>query len=477
MDVTVDPAPVRDRKRPAESTSVAGATKKKASQLVVVPPAESATIQEQVAPTARKEKIPPIVAHNIAEEELLNLTTMVNEGKLHASFNFLRGNFTKVVCATREDYTIVVGHLTQLKREFFSHEFPGDKFFQVFLKGLRFGNPESLEKWIVAANLPCPAAIKLIESERARLASFKNFVVSFPKGATTLKDVQAVKRLNSIAVSWERYHPRRDPAVQCKNCFRFGHGQANCSMKPRCINCGGTHLARQCFVELEGKRRCANCEGNHSPFNLNCKTRLAYLRIREQQASKMNPKFIPAPVPATSAWVNKLQSTAPNASQQQHQVQHHHQQQRQDEATRAGPACNPCSCQCCLRHQAVTAIPKQQPIQQKATEQKQQQQQPIQQKASQQQQQQQQPIQVKQKQKQQTSQQQQQKQQPKKEAQQQKKQPQQQQNQQKNQQQTQPEPGCPEEAMDVQPPLKSRQPAQDKLDRLRASLDEDRHLI
>uniref|UniRef100_A0A182PYU3 Uncharacterized protein n=1 Tax=Anopheles epiroticus TaxID=199890 RepID=A0A182PYU3_9DIPT len=78
-------------------------------------------------------------------------------------------------------------------------------------------------------------------------------------------------------------------------------------MLARCTKCGGEHLAKQCFKELGNIRICANCEGNHSPFNRNCKARRDFIEKRD---AKTRPpaadRYIPAPIPETSAWNNRL---------------------------------------------------------------------------------------------------------------------------------------------------------------------------
>lgn len=313
--MSIDPAFGRDRKRPAECAYIQGnVTKKKASpKLVVVPPSDGSGASNDVTPATasanamKKERIPPLIVKDLLEEEFAEFNALANTDKLEASFNFLKGNYTKISCNTRDGFEAVVGRLNQLKREFYSQDFPGEKPFQVILKGLCFGTPEAVEKWLVTTELPRPSSIRLMESNVAAKASFKNFVVAFNKGQTTLEQLQKVKRIQSVNVRWERYFPVRDEVTQCKNCFRFGHGQNHCSMKTRCMKCGGEHHAKQCFVELENNRRCANCEGNHSPLNHNCLARRDFLEKRDgKYHQKAATRYNLAPPPAESAWNSRL---------------------------------------------------------------------------------------------------------------------------------------------------------------------------
>nr|XP_049461211.1 defective chorion-1 protein, FC106 isoform-like [Anopheles coluzzii] len=124
-----------------------------------------------------------------------------------------------------------------------------------------------------------------------------------------------VKRLKSINIRWERYFPLHDDVTQCKNCFRFGHGKNNCSMKARCMKCGDEHLSNQCSKELGNQRICANCQGNHSPLNHNCKSRRDFIENRDAKKYRSGTtRYIPAPAPTTSAWSSRLNWTAPQSA-------------------------------------------------------------------------------------------------------------------------------------------------------------------
>lgn len=357
----------------ADRASTSGASAPARS--LVVTPSEVSGVTVAVT---QKERTPPLVVKDLTEQEYLQLAASAKNGAFSATFSFLAGNCTKVVCASRADYFKVRELLTSEKKEFYSFGFPEDKSFDVVLKGLRFGSPQQVEALLKEAGL-APALVRLASFVRPHWAS-KAFIVSFAKGTTTLQKLREVSELQLTRVYWERYQPAKKDVTQCYKCLRFGHGANNCAMAPRCRKCGGDHAVSQCAVELDNKLRCANCTQSHSPFNRNCSARAAFLQRRLGTPAKAPVKpaarFVPAPAPSTSQWEKKL----PWVGQKQ-------QQQKQLKQPVAQPAPvstehQACSCKCCWRHhqQTINVSPtspqhlqKQQP-KQKTPEQPQQQQ-------------------------------------------------------------------------------------------------------
>uniref|UniRef100_A0A182M140 Pre-C2HC domain-containing protein n=1 Tax=Anopheles culicifacies TaxID=139723 RepID=A0A182M140_9DIPT len=254
-----------------------------------------------------KDRIPPIMVRNINEEQYSSLCASAHQGEIVAFFNFTADNFCRITCKTRKDHEAVKCLLASYNLEFFTHDFPADKPFQVMLKGLRFGNA-TLVKSLIKERGFHPIQVRELQIGATSKTASKMFVVAFKKGITTLEEVQTIDYLNYTSVKWERYMPRRDEVQQCQNCLSFGHGSNNCAMHARCAKCAGKHLTRQCGVELEDKRICANCSGNHSPRNPNCPARVEYLK--KKNASKVQTtkqRFVPAPLPRESAWHQPLQ--------------------------------------------------------------------------------------------------------------------------------------------------------------------------
>lgn len=283
------------RKRVASRNLAATLASKKKAAIEITPPAEGETamvtngVTAQESASSKSEKIPQIMVQNLTEHEFSSLCSATKKGELNASFSFAAGNYCRIACSSRKDYDAVKSILTSIKREFYSHEFPGDKPYQLVLKGLRFGSPETLSE-LLKENKLNPSHVREITVGESRSLSSKLFIVSFPKGTTTLEEVRKITHLNYTSVKWEKYKPRRSEVVQCSNCFQFGHGAMNCAMSPRCSKCGSKHETRQCAVDIQDKRVCANCSQNHSPMNKHCPARIAFLKRRNAQKLIVPPK-------------------------------------------------------------------------------------------------------------------------------------------------------------------------------------------
>ena len=261
----------------------------------------SNTAGEQIT---RKEKIPPIVVSGLNEENYASLCSATQKGTINASFNFTAGNTCRINCVTRADHQAIKLELAKFQREYYSHDFKADKPYQVVLKGLRFGSEDHVSEMLRNLEL-LPSQVRELKVGESRGLSSKLFVVSFPKGATSLEELQKISHLNYTNVKWERFQPKQSEVMQCLNCLHFGHASKHCAMTPRCAKCAGNHRTRQCDKELGGEQTCANCQGNHSPYNRNCSTRILYLQKRNLTAS--TPKcFIPAPIPTRSSWEQPL---------------------------------------------------------------------------------------------------------------------------------------------------------------------------
>lgn len=67
---------------------------------------------------------------------------------------------------------------------------------------------------------------------------------------------------NSLTVECYLY-----PTIQCNNCCRFGHIQAQCRSKARCYKCGDNHQGTTCTATVFS---CLFCSGSHCANNQAC---------------------------------------------------------------------------------------------------------------------------------------------------------------------------------------------------------------
>lgn len=88
--------------------------------------------------------------------------------------------------------------------------------------------------------------------------------------------------MGNLKVSWERYAKRRN-WTQCHRCQAFGHGEAFCYRKPRCVKCLEEHHTKNCsLVKSENSTpQCVNCKGAHTANYSKCPALLEYLEKRD----------------------------------------------------------------------------------------------------------------------------------------------------------------------------------------------------
>lgn len=60
--------------------------------------------------------------------------------------------------------------------------------------------------------------------------------------------------------------------IMCKNCQTFGHSQANCGRRPRCVRCSDNHHYSQCDKpKYNNVPKCVNCSEAHTANYKGCK--------------------------------------------------------------------------------------------------------------------------------------------------------------------------------------------------------------
>lgn len=128
-----------------------------------------------------------------------------------------------------------------------------------------------------------------------------NYIVYFPKGTTSLKDLQTqVIAICNIVTVWQNYKTPRGP-TQCHNCQMFGHGSRNCNLSPKCVKCGKNHKTTDCQVDGDDRQniKCANCNDNHVASYSLCPARTEYVNMRQRQsasAARKSSNFHPNPI-------------------------------------------------------------------------------------------------------------------------------------------------------------------------------------
>lgn len=260
-------------------------------------PAEAIkTSVDQAAAPARL-KLPPLVVVN---HSFGDLRKTIYESDVRPVFKITRFG-TKVTCSSEADYEKVKSLLATTNAEFYTHDRADSRPFKVVLTGLPDCYPDSLKEQLKFEIGLEPVAVYKM-SRRAEGPSHKatQFLIHFPKGSTTLKQLQQVRTVDRIVVHWEMYRQRKNDVTHCQNCLHFGHGARNCHMYSRCNRCGDAHHTDECEQEATVKLRCANCQGQHQATDRSCPKRAEFLQIRKKASTTNQPGRKPTKLPEYS---------------------------------------------------------------------------------------------------------------------------------------------------------------------------------
>lgn len=106
-------------------------------------------------------------------------------------------------------------------------------------------------------------------------------------GSTTLKNsvvltFSSLPLPASVLIAGEEHKitPYVTCPFLCANCLRFGHQDLGCRRQSRCMNCGDSHLTKDC---TSSNIQCANCRGPHKADYKRCSTRLHFFAIKKRQ--------------------------------------------------------------------------------------------------------------------------------------------------------------------------------------------------
>lgn len=250
---------------------------------------------ESIAPVNEvKIKLPPFMVKHPSLERLMR---GLKQRKIPAEFKLCRIG-TKVVVRNKSEYDGVASFLRECNAEFFSHDIPSEKPFKVVIRGLPAMEVKEIEIELREHYKLTPSAIFPMTRRNNPNWSFRDtlYLVHFPRGAVSFSALQAVRSLNSIIVRWEKYRGGNRDITQCHRCLNYGHGMRNCNMRPRCGNCGQTHMTSDCILEGAVIYKCTNCGGNHRGLDRQCPTREAVKNIRKHATSVQHTNKLNKPL-------------------------------------------------------------------------------------------------------------------------------------------------------------------------------------
>lgn len=164
-------------------------------------------------------------------------------------------------------------------------------------------------------HLPAPEEVKqeLVESHQISVkdvfilkTNFRPLYMIVTNADYNLKQLQKIRYINSIHVTWERRNNSKK-ILQCRRCCMWGHGKSNCFRQIKCNKCAQQHYTINCTGEAP--KKCANCGEGHYADSETCRV-YQFKLGKIQQAKTAKPTYVPAPTPKTNAWNRQPQTRA-----------------------------------------------------------------------------------------------------------------------------------------------------------------------
>lgn len=213
--------------------------------------------------------------------------------------------------------------------QFYTYQDPSKKCFPVMLKNIPASISEiDIYNELFRLQYPIISVRRLYDKSRKPLQTCALDLQNSKEG----KEILHLKTLFHCLVNIQPRTQRSSP-IQCKNCQRFDHSQANCRLTPRCVKCNQNHHYSLCNKPQNSLPICVNCNQNHTanyrgcPFfkqALNNKTskfnNTAQDTIHNLENTNTQPKtftfhntdFPPLQKPP-NAWSNTYSNTARNS--------------------------------------------------------------------------------------------------------------------------------------------------------------------
>lgn len=296
----------------------------------------------------RKIRIPPITLFNWNKEKVDSALKILKITDYE--LQLLRHGIN-LHCKKVEDFNLVKNEFPKAEAQFYTHDLPSEKEFKVVLYNLRSDDEIALKEELKLHSLN-PHKIRFITPMKPRYQHHVNYVLHFNKKEVTLVQLKTITKLCHLRVEWAPFKPREKTIVQCKRCWRPGHGELLCKMPHRCEYCGAEHESTKCptyiealskassltgsselpSVELKIEGKCCNCgEIGHFASDPICQKKIDYAknRIKRSNENRTNKKHhVPVydtvnypftlgrqeatqQVPKFNAWTQQVRSSNP----------------------------------------------------------------------------------------------------------------------------------------------------------------------
>ncbi|GFY68840.1 RNA-directed DNA polymerase from mobile element jockey [Trichonephila inaurata madagascariensis] len=222
--------------------------------------AQAGTSSANEAPGAaappKKHHVPPITIDYVSNKagllkHLQDLTKLKLEAKL-------LGSKLRIFPQTAYVYHRIRKYVEENHLESYTYILPEDQKLRFVIRGL----PTDMSPVDIIGSL----AAKNIKVNECHIMTSKKTGKAMPLFLITLDKTEQNRAVHHVTdiyyVKVEVLHPKYGPP-QCFRCQGFFHSSKFCTRTPRCVECAGEHLAKDCEKPVDQKPKCCLCEGEH----------------------------------------------------------------------------------------------------------------------------------------------------------------------------------------------------------------------
>ncbi|GFX03215.1 probable RNA-directed DNA polymerase from transposon X-element [Trichonephila clavipes] len=180
------------------------------------------------------------------------------------------GGYIKIQAESADHHREITKFLTDKKVQYYVTDPPStNRPLKLVIKGLlATTDPEDIKKDLI------DQGIKIEKVAQLRQFKTKSPLPIFMLEITRDENVDDIFKIRSCLYMQIKFDPFRKNSrpTQCYNCNCFHHASQNCSMKTRCLKCGGGHRTGQCEIkEKIINPTCINCNAEgHMASSTEC---------------------------------------------------------------------------------------------------------------------------------------------------------------------------------------------------------------
>ncbi|GFT61933.1 uncharacterized protein TNCV_4497341 [Trichonephila clavipes] len=179
------------------------------------------------------------------------------------------GGYIKIQAESADHHREITKFLTDKQVQYYVTDPPANRPLKLVIKGLLAStDPEDIKKDLI------DQGIKIEKVAQLRQFKTKSPLPIFMIEITRDENVDDIFKIRSCLYMQIKFDPFRKNSrpTQCYNCNFFHHASQNCSMKTRCLKCGGGHRTGQCEIkEKIVNPTCINCNAQgHMASSTEC---------------------------------------------------------------------------------------------------------------------------------------------------------------------------------------------------------------